>query len=355
MAIAGTQDYWTSRFNGVDPTVGDALNTAFSESGATGVASTSSDAFGVGYWKVSDKTYSQTPTTNAYTIVGCFYYETAPSNGTVLMKLDNGSAKVEVQVNGTKFNLVGASTASTVELNPADSTQSAVILRLTLTGTTATLYAREIVTDSYGEDHFIQVTGSSSVGKTIQWGNTSGIVHWASLYATDKGAFAPQELSPSQWTTNTLYRLGLSLVEQLKSSPRMYLKTHVDDSSIVYGYDISGDMLSRIRPPSIHVMLQNINAPETISLGGAVVDLSYSISVLITTVGADYKEAYILGAEIAGEVFDELYTNTGLNGTTDALDTFTANLDTKRDDDETVCIHQLLFTYRRRTNLRRAS
>ena len=355
MAIAGTQDYWTSRFNGTNPTVGDSLNVAFSESGATASASTSSDQFGVGYWKVSDKTYTQTPTTSAYTMVGCFYYETTPSNGEVIMKMDNGSVSVQVQVNGTKFDLVGDTTVSTVELSPADSTQSAVILRLTLEGTTATLYAREIVTDSYGDNHFIQVTGSSSSGRTMQWGNTSGVVHWGSLYATDKGSFGPQELSPSQWTTDTLFRLGLSLVEQLKSSPRMYLKTHVDDSSIVYGYDISGDMLSRIRPPSIHVMIQNVNAPETMSLGGSVVDLSYTLSVFVTTVGADYKEAYILGAEIAGEVFDELYTNTGLNGTTDALDTFNANLDTKRDDDETICIHQLLFTYRRRTNLRRAS
>ena len=54
-----------------------------------------------------------------------------------------------------------------------------------------------------------------------------------------------------------------------------------------------------------------------------------------------------------GEVFDELYVNTGLRGTTDSLDSYNMNLDTKLDDDETVCVHELNLTYRRRIKMTR--
>lgn len=346
MTIAQTTDYWTSRFNGTDPTVSENLNEGFTATGSGGVVSGD-------YWKVTDQILTITPTTNAYTLLACFYYNTAPANGHVIMKLDNGSASVEVQVNNNKFDLVGATTVSTIDLNPADTSEVPVILRLTLTGTTAKLYVREIVTDLEGADHFISVTGSASSSRKIQWGNTDGDIMWGNVYATTDGAFSPEEMSPSAWTSDTLLRLGLSMVEQLKNSKRLYLKNYVDDSSIVYGYDLSSEMVSRIRPPSIHIVIQNISSPETLSLGGAIADLSYTLSVFITTQAADYKESYILGSEIAGEVFDELYTQTGLNGTTDAIDTFNATLDTRRDSDEVICVHQLVFVYRRRTNLRK--
>ena len=40
-----------------------------------------------------------------------------------------------------------------------------------------------------------------------------------------------------------------------------------------------------------------------------------------------------------GEVFDELYTQTGVQGTTDSMLQYDAQLDSKMDDDETVCVH----------------
>ena len=55
--------------------------------------------------------------------------------------------------------------------------------------------------------------------------------------------------------------------------------------------------------------------------------------------------------EIAGDVFDELYTNTGLQGNTDSLIDYTINFDTKTDDDEVICVHRMEFTYMRRLNM----
>jgi len=60
-----------------------------------------------------------------------------------------------------------------------------------------------------------------------------------------------------------------------------------------------------------------------------------------------------MGMEICGEVVDEVYTTTGLNGTTDSLEQFQSSFDSKMDDDENFCVHQLTFTYRRRVNMRR--
>ena len=62
---------------------------------------------------------------------------------------------------------------------------------------------------------------------------------------------------------------------------------------------------------------------------------------------------YRLGLNIIGEVFDELYTNTGLSATTDNLEAYNMNLDVKLDDDETVCVHQLNVTYKRRIKMTR--
>ena len=53
-----------------------------------------------------------------------------------------------------------------------------------------------------------------------------------------------------------------------------------------------------------------------------------------------------------GEVFDELYVNTGVEGTTDSIISYSADLDSKMDDDETVCVHVLTLTYMRRIDMR---
>ena len=81
------------------------------------------------------------------------------------------------------------------------------------------------------------------------------------------------------------------------------------------------------------------------------VKINYDVSLFITTRGTDYKNAYRLGLNIMGDCFDELYLNTGLNGTTDSLINFTAEFDTKMDDDEVICVHVLTLTYMRQVSM----
>lgn len=348
MAIATTTQYWTSRYNGTDPTVTGPTNEEYSATGSG--ASTSG-----GYWVVTDQVLSIVPTSTEYTMLACFYYNTAPDASEVLMSLDNGTHKAEVKVNGAKFSLVGATTENTIDVDIDASDDAPVILRLTMDSSgAAKLYLREIVYDWEGEEHFLSVTGASGSGsKHMKWGNTTGSINWGTVYATHHGAFSPEEMSPSSWTTDVLHRMGLSIVQTLKDSNRMYLKTHLHDSSILYGYDVSSSMVSRLTPPTIHIVLNGVSSPTMLTLGGGVVEQDFRVDVFITTTGSDYKEAYKQGLEIGGEVVDELYTLTGLNGTTDSLEQFSSSFDAKMDDDENVCIHQLTFTYRRRVNMRR--
>ena len=146
--------------------------------------------------------------------------------------------------------------------------------------------------------------------------------------------------------------MALSIVELLKDSQRTYLKTHLDDSAIRYGFDVSNKMLTRMQPPLIHVMLEKVQSPEFNALGGGRVDQEYEVMVYVTTRGTNYENAYRLALNIVGEVFDEVYRNTGLNGTTDSLNDYSLTLDHKFDDDDTICTHILSFTYLRRINMR---
>ena len=358
MAVAKINEYWTSRMLGGDPsnlTQGQD-NESFTLSGSA------LDGVAVGdAWKISSgnggQTWSLTPTTNDYTMVAAFYFDTAPAADTVLMKLDNGTHKVEVKAAGgsQKLKLVGTTTVTTRELDlaKAESFEAIpVVLRLTLDSSgNAKLYMREIIEDNAGEDNFISVTGASGSGKSIQFGNTDGIVYWETVYVTTQGAFTPDEMSTSSFTTNTLLQLGLSIVETLKNSKRLYLKTHVHDSSILYGFDISSERISTVAPPSIHVLLTNVESPNFTALGGTRVEQMYDVQIFVTTRGTDYKNAYRMGLDIAGEVFDELYTATGLKGSTDSIVAYTANFDTKRDNDDVVCVHRLVMTYMRRLNM----
>jgi hypothetical protein len=146
--------------------------------------------------------------------------------------------------------------------------------------------------------------------------------------------------------------MGLSIVERLKDCDRMYLKTQVENSSIVYGYDISSEMVNRIAAPAIHVLVKGLESPAFDALGGSRVIQEYDVVIFITTRGTNYVDAYRSCLNITGEVFDELYTNTGLSGNTDSIISYSADLDTKRDDDETVCVHTLTIRYMRRINMR---
>jgi hypothetical protein len=159
-------------------------------------------------------------------------------------------------------------------------------------------------------------------------------VKWGAVYYSKFGAFAPDELLLSDFAQDTLARMGLGVVEQLRNSTRPYLKTQVPDSSIVYGYDISSEMTNRISVPSIHVLIRNLDSPMFESLGGAKISQNYNVEVFVTTRGTNYENAYRAGLNIMGEVFDELYTQTGVQGTTDSITSYDAQLDTKMDDDD---------------------
>lgn len=357
MAIADKTQYWTSRLNGDNPEspTSDINNQVWTKSGTGGSATTD------GYWTItSNQTFSITPTTNSYTIVAALYMDNGssiPSNGTVLLSLDNGTHKVEVRSKGnrSKLDLVGASTVTThdLDLGLAEDEPTTLILRLTLEdGGAAKLYMREIIEDDDGATHFLSVTGASGSSKSILWGNANGSVKWGSVYASTHGAFSPEELMTSDFAQDTLARMGLSIVERLRDCNRLYLKTQVEDSSIVYGYDISSEMVNRIAAPAIHVLVKGIESPSFDALGGGRIIQEYDVLIFVTTRGTNYSDAYRSCLNIVGEVFDELYTKTGLSANTDSIVSYAADLDTKRDDDETVCVHTLTMRYMRRINMR---
>jgi len=349
MAIATTEQFWNHRLNGEDPTspTGD-NNTAFS---ATGSGASEVDK----YWVVTDARYNVTPTTNAYTLFTVFQYTVAPNNDEILMSLDNGTKKVDVKAFGTKIKLVGATTVTSIDLDPlmAEENPVPLALRLTLDASgNAILYLREMIEDDDAQTVYLSVAGASGSSRNIAWGNNSGTIKWASVYATDMGAFSPLELAPSDLATDTLLRMGLSIVESLRNSRRAHLKTHLDAGSIRYGYDISQEMLSRSIPPFIHVLLRGLGSPTFAALGGGRIDQEYDVLIYVTTRGTTYEDAYRLGLNIVGECFDELYTTTGLNGTTDSLYEYDLELQSRMDDEVTICTHLLTLTYARRLNMR---
>jgi hypothetical protein len=355
MAVATKTQYWNSRMNGTNPA---SLDGSFNDnwSGSGGAASGD-------YWlATSSMTYSITPAASEddLTLVAAFSFSNTsdiPAAGTVLMALDNGIKRVEVRSkgNGDKLDLVGATTVTTRTLDITMQEDEAIdlILRLTLDSSgSGKLYARELVYDDDAASVFYTVTGSSSSSATATWGNTDGTVRWASVYYSKFGAFAPEELMTSDFAQDTLSRMGIAIVNQLKDSKRMYLKTQVDDDSIVYGYDLSMNRLTKMRPPVVHVVIEGIDSPTFESLGGTKVRQNYDVRVLVTTRGTNYEDAYREGLNIIGEVFDEIYTNTGVSGTTDSIISYSAELDLKLDDDDTVCTHQMVFTYQRLIDMR---
>ncbi len=350
MAIATKTQYWSSRMKGGDPT---SLSGTFNDDFT--LASGSGSASG-GDWVITNGTYSIAPTGTANTLVAVLEYTTAPTDGAVLMKIDDGTKKVEVQSTGSKtsLKLVGTSTVTITDLDLAkeEDEPTSLILRLTLTGSDAKLYTHEIINDDVGTAVYASVTASDSTSTGVVWGNTSGSVKWGAVYYSKFGAFGPDELLLSDFAQDTLARMGLGIVDQIKNSTRPYLKTQVDDSSIVYGYDISSQMINRVPSPSIHVLLEQLTSPEFESLGGAKITQNYDVKVFVSVRGTNYENAYRKGLNIMGEVFDELYTQTGVQGTTDSIINYQADLDSKMDDDEVVCVHVLTLTYMRRIDMR---
>ena len=273
------------------------------------------------------------------------------------MALDNGSHRVELRAtsDANKLNLVGASTVSTgnLDLSLAEENPVPCLLRLTLANDgTANLYMREIIEDDDSIQHYISVTGSSSSAQGAFFGNATGSIDWYTIYYTSYGAYTPDEMDMSDWVTSSLMQTGLSVVETLRNSKRFYLKTHVTNAAIIYGYDLSSNsMINRTHPPSVHVVTQNIQSPDFLTLAGKRVEQTYNVIVYITTRGTDYKNAYRQGLSIMGECFDELYTQTGLQAGVDSIISYSAKLDSKLDDDEVICIHILTLTYMKKIRM----
>ena len=345
MGIAGKNEFWTTRMQGGNPTSAD--DDPFSGSGGSASG---------GYWVITNSTYTTGGVDTAYTMVASFIYNTAPDNGAVLMSIDNGTNRVEVRSKGnnTQVDLVGATTVTISDLDMTQTEIKAVptILRLTMDASgNAKLYVYDIIRDAQGEDAFYSVNGASSSSAGVRFGNTSGSVKWGSVYISKHGAFDPEELMTSDFAQDALARMGLSVVNQLRESDRMYLKTQVADSSIVYGYDISSQMTNRLTTPTIHVLVRGLDNGEFETLGGSTITQDYQVECFITCKDTNFENAYRYGINILGEVFDELYTNTGLQGTTDSITGFSTTFDVKVDDDETVCIHTLMLNYTRRIKM----
>ena len=358
MGIAKNNHFWTARLGGNDPAspVGN-NNTAWSlNTGVGGDGVVSGDA-----WLISGsgQIWKQTVANddNDLSIIAGISYNSVPTNGTVLLALDNGSHRIEVQANGgfDKIKLVGATTATSGELDLGMAEFSAVpcLLRLTLASDgKARLYMREIVEDDDANTHYLEVVGSASSSQGAFFGNTTGAIKWYSVYYTPHGAYSPDEMDMSDFTTNSLIRTGINIVNILKKSRRFFIKTHVGEGGIVYGYDLSSNaMTNRVHPPSIHVITQKIESPEFLTLSGTRTDQDYNVIVYVTTKGTDYKNAYRLGLSIMGEIFDELYTKTGLEDGVDSLIGHTTTLDHKIDDDEVVCVHTLTLTYMKKIRM----
>jgi len=348
MSIANKNQFWNTRMNGEDPT---SLTTSDAFSGSGGSASD-------GSWVITNSTYSITPTTSEYSMLVGFKYNTIPDDNAVLMKLDNGTHKVEIKSDGTTTGLkmVGATTVtfSNLDLNLSDLESKMLILRLTLDANgKAKLYRDEIINNNSFVQDYLEITGASGSGKSIQFGNTSGSVAWGSVYLSTFGAFSPVELMRSDFAQDVHVRMALAIVQQLQNSERFYLKTHVDNDSIRYGYDLSPDTLVKMQNPSIHIILSQNASPDFVALGGSSVEQTYSVDVYVSTDDINYENAFLLCMNIMGEVFDELYTNTGLNATTDTIESYTSDLDYKTMNEEMVCTHKMTFTYKRRIKMTR--
>ena len=347
MVVADKSMFWQLRMEGTDPAVqnGNEL-IAWSKTGSGG--STSSGA-----WVVTDQTMTNSPASGkvAYTLWAMIKYNTTPATDHVLMKLDNGTKTVSVKANGDSgVKLVGATTTTFSDL---DLKNELTILRLTLDSSgNAKLYRHEIIEDDDATTAYISVAGASGSSRSIEWGNTNGSVDWYNVYATTDGAFTPDEMSPSPFVTDTLHRGGLKIVEVLQNSTRPYL-TMVDSSSIKYGYDISTSMISRIAAPSIHVVIKSVSSNEISALGGHRIDDISQVEIFMLTRGTNYTNAYRYCMNLTGDVFDEIMTNLGLDFNKDAILGYELTLDTKMDDDETVCVHQLRFDLLRRVALQR--
>ena len=349
MAIADKTTYWKLKSDGSsDPSVN--INPELYAWTLTGVGGSSVN----NEWVITNQTVSYTPTSTEYTIWAVIKYITTPLNGTTLLRLHNGSQYVNVVSKGNDTSL-GLDGNTDAVFSGLDLKNDYTIVRLTLDSSgNARMYVHDIIEDDDAATSYLSVVPITAVGtKSIQFMNDSGSVSFANVLGCDQGAFSPDELSPSQFINDAFHRVGLKVVETLQNSNRPFLKNVVDDSAIIYGYDISQSMISRLPAPSIYVLQRQVASEALDVLGGHGLTTIAQLQVFILTRGTNYRNAYRACLDITGDVFDEIMTNLGLDANQDAILGYELTLDNKMDDGETVCVHKLSFDTMRRHHLQR--
>lgn len=364
MSVAPREHYWTSRNNGEDPTNPEQPhhNIPFSLVPLTNAGTANGDYWDIddGYYRISmgGGQYEQPDGTPLTAILAFYYPDTGnlPIDGHVLLELDNGSNSCWVESTGNahslRFRGAGETLIQDLDLAMAEDDAYITVVRLALdtTNDIARMWLYEATEDEMGESLEYTLTPAGSSYSEIRFGAEQGKIRVSSVYATHHGAYSPDELAQSSFHQAVLNTTGLAFRNLLRDSRRPYLKA-MPDSSIVYGYDVSSSMIVRLAPPTIHVLVTGAESPEFSAISGTSIDQEYEIQVYVTTKGTDYSDAYRFGLRILGEIFDEAYTNTGLNATQDSLIGYRATLDTKSDNDEQVCVHRMAFTYRKREKM----
>jgi hypothetical protein len=360
MAVSNQTDFWTARLNGQDPAnpVGD-NNTAWAlDAGDAGDGASSN-----GYWRITSalggQTWKQTvaDADNDLTLMCAVHIESVSDADEVLMALDNGTHRIEVQSVGDlhKVKLVGTTTVESPNLDFAMGEETAVpiILRLTLANDgTARLYMAEIIEDDDAQQHYLEVSAQTTSAQGAFFGTTTGTVDFYSVYFTPHGAYSPDEMDMSDFISHSLLRTGMKVRDILRNSNRLFLKTHVGSAGINYAFDLSSEsMLNRYQSPTVHVMIQKTNSPDFLTLAGTRTDQRYTVVIFVSARGTNYENAYRLAASILGEVFDELYVQTGLQSGVDSLIGYDATFDTKVDEDDVVCIHTLSLEYMKKIRM----
>jgi hypothetical protein len=359
MTVSRQTDFWTARLNGQDPASPVGMNnTAWSlDSGDAGDGVSQN-----GYWQITSSSGGQlwkqtvADDDNDLTLICAIHQESAPDTDEVIMALDNGTYRVEVQIIDIhQVKLVGSTSVESPNLDfkMGEDTAVPIILRLTLANDgTARLYMAEIIEDDDAQQHYLEVSAQSTSAQGAFFGTSSGTVDFYSVYFTPHGAYSPDEMDMSDFISHSLLRTGMKVRDVLRNSNRLFLKTHVGNAGINYAYDLSSDsMLNRYQSPSVHVMIQKADSPEFLTLSGTRTDQRYDVVIFVSAKGTNYENAYRLAASILGEVFDELYVNTGLDDGVDSLLGYTTTFDTKVDDDEIVCIHTLSLEYMKKIRM----
>ncbi len=344
MTVAGHTIKWTHRLNGENP----ASPLGHNQGTWT---STVAGAVDEDFWKVSGAGYNKIDSTAAQTIILSLKYDTTPVSGTLLASLDNGSKEILVKSTGdaTSLSIEGAG-VSAVVISDLDLTET-FIFRLTLSSTGGVFYPFDLEESESGGILTTSIASTSSTGTKSSFGCDNGVVLFGNVYYTDEGSFSTSEMAASIWTSDLLVRTGYRLIELLKASKRMYLKSFVEDASIVYANDLSPTTTSRLKPPTIFVSVPSLSS-NIESLGGGTVYHDFDVEVFVVTKSSDFRYAHRLCAEISGEVVEEIYSGSGQNDNTDAIVDFRSNIDMKVDEEEVICVNQHSFKFRRRVNYR---